>query len=107
MDDNIFKWVVLGAMLALIVIDKARYYVGRNGKKNEAEILGQVLEKNRESLSLIVKTSNGKYLDHDRKINKNTLNISHLGKKIDENTEQNKKDHALMFQKLDKRKSKR
>lgn len=106
MDDNIFKWVVLGALLALIIVDKARYYIGRNGKKNEAEILEEVLGKNRENLSLIVKTSNGKYLDHDRKINKNTLNISHLGKKIDENTEQNKKDHALMFLKLDRRKRK-
>jgi len=100
MEDNIFKWVVLGAILALFIVDKARYYIGKNGKKDKFE---QILKDNRESWSLIVEKNNGKYLDHDRKINKNTLNICHLGKKIDESTKQNRVDHKLMFEKLDKK----
>jgi len=101
---TIIRWVLFGALLAFIVVDKARYYFGRNGKKKDTnEALAKVLEDNRNSLNKIVNTSNGKYLDHDRKINLNTGNILRLEGKIDANTEQNRIDHAHMIKKLDRR----
>lgn len=95
-EEEIFKWVALGVMAAFFAFDKARYYI--NKSKNGAN--DSECKKNKE-----VKRNGGPsqmLVNHEKRISVNEEGIKNICKSIDSWIEDNKEEHRIIFNKIDK-----